>query len=96
MKDPIVGGFGLDKIALRRAISMSYNQAEAIKQLYKGQAVRAEMFIPDGVQGNNPKYRSNIGYNPLLANKLLDHFNYKKGKDGYRTLPNGRPFHTEI
>lgn len=91
MKDPIVGGFSLDKIALRRAISMSYNQTEAIKQLYKGQAVKAEMFIPDGVQGNNPKYRSSVGYNPLLANKLLDRFGYKKGKDGYRTLPNGQP-----
>ncbi len=33
MQDPIVGGFGLEKVALRRAISLAYNQAEAIKQL---------------------------------------------------------------
>ena len=26
-----------------------------------------------------------------LANKLLDYFDYKKGKDGYRTLPDGKP-----
>lgn len=91
MKDPVIGGFSLDKIALRRAIAMSYNDEESIKQLYKGQATKAEMFIPEGVQGYNPKYRSSIAYNPLLANKLLDRFGYKKGKDGYRTLPNGKP-----
>ena len=87
-----MGGYSLDKIALRRAITLAYNQQEAIKQLYKGQAVRAEMLVPDGVQGHNAQYRSSIAYNPLLANKLLDRFGYKKGKDGYRTLPNGQPF----
>ena len=91
MKDPIVGGMSLDKVALRRAIAMSYNQEEGIKQLYKGQAEKAEMFLPEGVQGYSAKYRSSVGYNPLLANKLLDKFGYKKGKDGYRTLPNGQP-----
>ncbi len=91
MKDPVIGGFSLDKIALRRAIAMSYDDEESIKQLYKGQATKAEMFIPDGVQGYDPKYRSSIAYNPLLANKLLDRFGYKKGKDGYRTLPDGKP-----
>ena len=91
MKDPTIGGFSLDKIALRRAIAMSYNHDESIKQLYKGQASKAEMFIPDGVQGFDPQYRSSVGYNPLLANKLLDRFGYKKGKDGYRNLPDGKP-----
>ena len=27
----------------------------------------------------------------MTANKLLDHFGYKKGKDGWRTLPDGKP-----
>ncbi len=99
MQDPMIGGYSLEKIALRRAITMSYNTQEAIKQLYKGQAVRAEMIVPDGVQGHNPSYRSSVGYNPVLANKLLDRFGYKKAADGYRTLPNGQPlvlrFNTE-
>ncbi len=51
---------------------------ESIKQAYKGQAVRAEMFIPEGVNGYNPKYKSSVGYNPRLANKLLDYYGYKK------------------
>ncbi len=90
MRDPIIGGNNLDKIALRRAIAMSFNVDEYIRILRKGQAVKAEMLVPAGVNGHNPKYRSSIGYNPTLANKLLDHFGYKKGADGYRNLPNGK------
>lgn len=90
MRDPIIGGNNLDKIALRRAIAMSFNVDEYIRILRKGQAVKAEMLVPAGVHGHNPKYRSSIGYNPSLANKLLDHFGYKKGADGYRNLPNGK------
>lgn len=90
MRDPIIGGNSLDKIALRRAIAMSFNVDEYIRILRKGQAVKAEMLVPAGVNGHNPKYRSSIGYNPTLANKLLDHFGYKKGADGYRNLPNGK------
>ncbi len=91
MRDPVVGGNTLEKIALRRAIALSYNQNEAIKQLYKGHADKAEMIIPEGVNGHNPAYKNSIAYNPLLANKLLDRFGYKKGADGYRTLPDGTP-----
>ncbi len=36
------------------------------------------MFISEGVNGYNPKYKSSVGYNPLLANKLLDYYGYKK------------------
>lgn len=90
MRDPIIGGNNLDKIALRRAIAMSFNVDEYIRILRKGQAVKTEMLVPAGVNGHNPKYRSSIGYNPSLANKLLDHFGYKKGADGYRNLPNGK------
>lgn len=90
-RDPIIGGQSLDKIALRRAIALSFNEAEEIKLLRRGQAVAAEMFVPDGVSGHDPQYRSSIGYDPVLANKLLDKFGYKKGADGYRTLPNGKP-----
>ena len=96
MRDPIVGGYSLDKVALRRAIALSYNNAEAIKLLYKGQAVSAQSIFPEGVNGHDPAYRNSIGYNPVLANKLLDRFGYNKGSDGYRTLPNGKPLTLKI
>ncbi|RPE27438.1 ABC-type transport system substrate-binding protein [Acinetobacter sp. BIGb0102] len=96
MRDPVVGGNSLDKVALRRAIALSFNVNEYIRILRKGQAVKAEMLVPEGVSGHNPNYRSSIAYNPVLANKLLDHFGYKKGADGYRNLPNGKPLTLKI
>ncbi|MEP7183489.1 MAG: ABC transporter substrate-binding protein [Betaproteobacteria bacterium] len=90
-RDPVVGGFGKEKIALRRAIIMGYNLDEEIRVVRKFQAVPAEMPIPVGVVGHDPSYRSINRYDPALANQLLDHFGYRKGKDGYRTLPDGKP-----
>ena len=90
-QDPVVGGFSKDKIALRRAIIMGFNGEELIRVVRKNQAIRAEMPIPPGAIGHDPKYRSINYYDPELANKLLDRFGYKKGADGYRTFPDGKP-----
>jgi ABC-type transport system substrate-binding protein len=90
-RDPLVGGFSKDKIALRRAIIMAYDHDEEIRVIRKGQAVRAIMPIPYGVVGHDQNWKPLNNYDPVLANKLLDYFNYKKGKDGYRTLPDGKP-----
>ncbi len=92
MQDPIVGGFGKDKVALRRAMAMSYNTAEEIKVVRNGQAVEVEFPVPPGVVGHDPAYRSPIKYDPAGANALLDRFGYKKGADGWRNLPDGKPF----
>jgi len=91
MKDPVIGGYSNDKIALRRAIVMAYNNKEEASLLRNGQAVKLEAPIPPGVGGYDPAYRSSIDYNPALANKLLDHFGYKRGADGYRNMPDGKP-----
>jgi ABC-type transport system substrate-binding protein len=89
--DPVVGGFSKDKIALRRAVIMGFNEEELIRVIRKNQAIRAEMPVPPGAIGHDPKYRSINYYDPDLANKLLDRFGYKKGADGYRTFPDGKP-----
>jgi ABC-type transport system substrate-binding protein len=91
MKDPVWGGYTVDKIALRRAMAMSYNVQEEIDVIRKGQAVHAQYVIPPGVAGHDPNYKTSIQYDPDTANKLLDRFGYKKGADGYRTLPDGKP-----
>jgi ABC-type transport system substrate-binding protein len=88
-QDPVVGGFTLEKIALRRAILLSYDIDQEIRVIRKGQATALESPIPPGVVGYEPKYRSIIRYDPALANKLLDYFGYKKGADGYRNNPDG-------
>jgi len=92
MQDPVIGGFEKEKVALRRALGMAYNTAEEIKVVRNGQAVEAEFPIPPGVVGYDPAYRSSVKYDPAGANALLDHFGYKKGADGYRNLPDGKPF----
>jgi ABC-type transport system substrate-binding protein len=91
IRDPVIGGFAKEKIALRRAMAMAYDIEEEIKVIRKGQAVHLQMPIPPGVVGHDPNYRSIIQNDPETANKLLDYFGYKKGADGWRTLPDGKP-----
>jgi ABC-type transport system substrate-binding protein len=91
LRDPIVGGFAKEKIALRRAIVMAYSIEAEVEIIRKGQAAPLQMPIPPGVAGYSPNYRSSIGLDPAAANKLLDQMGYRKGGDGYRTLPDGKP-----
>jgi ABC-type transport system substrate-binding protein len=91
LQDPVVGGLTKDKIALRRAMAMSYPVHEDIKVARNGQAVEAKYPIPPGVVGHRPDWVSSIRYDPAGANALLDKFGYKRGTDGYRTLPDGKP-----
>ena len=91
LQDPTVGGMSREKIALRRAFAMAYDNEEEIRVIRNGQAVEAQYPIPPGVVGHDPKYRSPVHYDPVGANALLDKFGYKKGPDGYRTLPDGKP-----
>lgn len=90
-RDPVLGGFSPAKIALRRAIIMGYEIGQEVVVIDKNQAVQAQMPIPFGVVGFDPNYRSINSYDPVLANGLLDYFGYRKGGDGYRTLPDGKP-----
>jgi ABC-type transport system substrate-binding protein len=92
MEDPVVGGYSKDKVALRRAISLSYNNAEDIALLKKGLAIKAESPLPPNVLGYDPAYRSPVPYDPALANALLDRFGYRqRDPDGSRRAPDGKP-----
>ncbi|WP_414674986.1 ABC transporter substrate-binding protein [Massilia sp. CFBP9012] len=92
MNDPVVGGYGKDRVALRRAISMSYNSAQDIALLKKGFAIKAESPLPPNVLGYDPDYRSPVPYNPALANALLDRHGYdQRDADGFRRAPGGKP-----
>lgn len=90
-RDPLVGGFAPEKVALRRAIILGYRVEDDINIIRKAMAVPAEMPVPRGVVGHDPAYRSLNQRNPALANRLLDRFGYNKGADGYRRLPDGKP-----
>jgi ABC-type transport system substrate-binding protein len=88
MEDPVLGGYSKDRVALRRAIALSYDSGEDIGLLKKGFAIRAESPLPPNVLGYDPAYRSPVPYDPALANALLDRFGYgQRDPDGFRRAP---------
>jgi len=91
MKDPVIGGYTPEKIALRRAIIMAFDVDEEIRVIRKGQAVKAQQMVSPVIAGHDPNYKSLVKFSPLSANALLDEFGYKKDAKGYRTLPDGKP-----
>jgi ABC-type transport system substrate-binding protein len=90
--DPIVGGNAPEKIALRRAIAMGFDNAGFIRGLYGGHAVPATQLLPIGVDGHDTKVPLKALYDPAAARALLDRYGYKdRDGDGWRELPDGRP-----
>jgi ABC-type transport system substrate-binding protein len=90
-RDPVVGGFAKEKVALRRAMILGYRVDEDINVIRRRMAVEAQMPVPFGVIGHDPNYRSLNQRDPDLANRLLDRFGYRKGPDGFRQTPDGKP-----
>ena len=97
MEDPVVGGYTPDKIALRRAIAMGYDNATGIRVLLKGRGTPANGPIPPDIAGYDPQLRTNAQiYDPAAARALLDKFGYKdRDGDGYRETPDGKPLTVE-
>jgi ABC-type transport system substrate-binding protein len=93
MEDPVVGGYTPEKIALRRAIGMAFDDQEFIRVLYRGRAVPAQGPIPPDVAGYDPAHKTTAQvYDPAAARALLDRFGYRdRDGDGYRELPDGKP-----
>ncbi len=92
MDDPVVGGYGKEHIALRRAISMAYNTDDDIRIMRKGQAQPATQPVPPGVTGYEPSFNGHASYDPAGARALLDKFGYvDRDGDGWRELPDGKP-----
>ena len=92
MKDPVFGGYTPEKVALRRAISLAYDNQEEIHLLRNGTAIEAQTMVPPGVQGYDPNYHVGPTYDPAKAKALLDMFGYvDRDGDGWRDLPGGKP-----
>jgi ABC-type transport system substrate-binding protein len=93
MKDPLVGGYTPEKVALRRAITLGYSTHDEIAIIRKNQAIPAQTPYPPGVAGFDPDFRSNANeYNVAKSRALLDLFGYiDRDGDGYREMPNGSP-----
>ncbi len=93
MEDPVVGGYGAEKVALRRAISLAYNTRDEIAIIRKNQAVPANTPYSPGVAGYDPAFRTVANdYDPARAKALLDLYGYlDRDGDGYRENPDGSP-----
>jgi ABC-type transport system substrate-binding protein len=91
MEDPQFGGYTPEKVALRRAISLSYKVKDEIAIVRKGQAVAAHTPYAPGVAGYDPNFHTTANeYSPAKANALLDMFGYvDRDGDGYREAPDG-------
>ena len=89
MKDPIVGGYEPEKVALRRAIVLGQDVATEIRIPRKNQAIPAQSPIGPGAMGYDPDFRSTATeYNPAKAKALLDMYGYVDcDGDGWRDLP---------
>ncbi len=91
--DNPVGGYGAERVALRRAMVLAHDRNQEIDIIRKGQAIAAQTPIPPGVVGYDPSFRSDAqDPDPPRAKALLDMFGYvDRDGDGWRELPDGRP-----
>jgi ABC-type transport system substrate-binding protein len=89
MKDPVVGGYTPEKIALRRAIVMGQDVDAEIRIPRKNQAIPAHSPIGPGAFGYDPSFRSTASeFNPAKSKALLDMYGYLDcDNDGWRDLP---------
>jgi ABC-type transport system substrate-binding protein len=92
MRDPVIGGYTADKVALRRAINLAYNIDEEVNLVRNGQAIEAKTFVPPGVLGYDPNFSTGPTYDPARAKALLDMYGYvDRDGDGWRDMPDGSP-----
>ena len=93
MKDPIVGGYDPQNVALRRAISLAYRSQDEIDIVQKGLAIPAHAPYSPGVAGYDPNFRTSASeFNPAKARALLDMHGYiDRDNDGFREMPDGSP-----
>jgi peptide/nickel transport system substrate-binding protein len=80
----------------RHALGYALNLPQLIAKVYQGAGLPGTTIIPPSY----PKYHwqppasEKMTFNLAKAGQLLDAAGYKKGSDGYRTLPNGKPIGT--
>jgi len=91
-EDPVLGGMGNDRIALRRAIALAIDMVALVNVVYAGQAAPANQIVPPGVGGHDPALPTKPLYDPAAAKALLDRFGYgKQDAKGFRKAPDGTP-----
>jgi ABC-type transport system substrate-binding protein len=93
MEHPLVGGYTPDKVALRRAIGLAFDNDSYIRRVLGGLGIPAQSTVAPGTFGYDPAYKSEMSeYNPARAKALLDTYGYAdRNGDGWREQPDGAP-----
>jgi len=93
MENPVVGGFDPAKVALRRAISLAYDNAQEVRLVRRGQAVPAQSMVAPGTAGFDAAFKSEMNeFDRGRAAALLDLYGYvDRDGDGWRDQPDGSP-----
>jgi peptide/nickel transport system substrate-binding protein len=84
LKDPLV----------RQAIMEAIDKPALVGKTLGGFGVAGQGYIPPVYSAYTwtPSATETVGSNPAKANQLLDQAGYRKGSDGRRTTPDGKPF----
>ena len=98
MEDPTVGGYGTDRVALRRAIALGTDSQRVIDYGYDGQGTVAQSPTLPFTTGYDTAFRSEFGqYDPARAKALLDLYGYlDRDRDGWREMPDGTPLQLSV
>ncbi len=93
MDHPVTGGYTPEKVALRRALAMSYDVQREIALVRRGQGLAPQTILPPGIPGYDPNLRSEMSqFSVARAKALLDLYGYvDKDGDGWRDMPDGKP-----
>ena len=93
MEHPLVGGYSADKVALRRAIGLAFDNRAYIEQVLGGFGLPAQSTVAPFTSGYDPAYKSEMSdHDPARAKALLDLHGYlDRDGDGWRELPDGQP-----
>jgi ABC-type transport system substrate-binding protein len=91
--DPVVGGNSPERVALRRAVAMAYDNEQDNRLVMGGQDLPAFAPIGPGCTGYEPDLRSEQGAGlTSRAAALLDLYGWRDSNgDGWREQPDGQP-----
>lgn len=98
MEHPVVGGYGPEKVALRRAVGLAYSIDSEIRLVRKSQSMPSQSPVSPLTAGYDPAFKSEMSeHSPARAKALLDSFGYvDRDGDGWREQPDGRPLKLEM
>ena len=92
MKDPVVGGYTPEKVALRRAIGLAFDVDARDPAVLRATRIEAQSPLPPHTPGYDPKFKRVGDHDPAHAKALLDMFGYiDRDGDGWREQPDGKP-----